>query len=72
MLSDHFAEQILFCIKELERLGFPRINVRLCHFIVTNNEKLKVIDHANAYKKVSQKPKHLFKKLEKLGLLNDF
>ncbi len=72
ILCEHFAKEILFCLKELKRLGFPRLNVHLRHFIVTRNNNLKVIDHANAYKEVSPKPTSLFKQLKKLGLLNHF
>ncbi|WP_353893795.1 hypothetical protein PRVXH_000558 [Proteinivorax hydrogeniformans] len=71
-LPNHLSKQILFCLKELDRLGFPRTNVHVRHFIIANDNKLKVIDHANVYKELSKKPTYLLRGLRKLGLLNDF
>jgi predicted Ser/Thr protein kinase len=71
-LSDKIAKEILFCIKELKRLEFPRINVHLRHFIVTKDKKIKVIDHANAYKKIDQKLDNLVNDFKQLGLLEPF
>ncbi|MFC0470704.1 AarF/UbiB family protein [Halalkalibacter kiskunsagensis] len=71
-LSNEISEQILFCLKELKKLKFPRINVHLRHFIVTNDKRLKVIDHAGVYKSYEQRPTLLFNDLKKLGLYKEF
>ncbi|MCT8140354.1 kinase [Anaerobacillus sp. CMMVII] len=71
-LSDQIAEHILFCLMELKRLGFPRLDVRLRHFLFTKSNTLKVIDHAYALRKQVKKPEKLFKNLKQLGLLEDF
>jgi predicted Ser/Thr protein kinase len=71
-LPNHIAEQMLNCLKAIKRLGFTRLNIHLRHFIVTEDENLKLIDHAHALKDISTKPKYLLKKLDKLGLKDDF
>ena len=71
-LDDKIAQQILFCLKELKRIKFTRLNIHLRHFIVTGDKKLRVIDHAHAFKNSELKPKHLMKQMEKLGLLKEF
>ena len=71
-LSDDLSEEILYCLKEIKNLGFPRIDIHLRHFILTQDKKLKVIDHANVFKEDTCKPRQLFKQLKRLGLLSQF
>jgi predicted Ser/Thr protein kinase len=71
-LPNEIAEQLLFCLNELKRLDIPRIDLRLRHLIFTQNNKLKIVDHGDAFRKKVNVPRKLFKNLKKIGLLNDF
>ncbi|MGW8425427.1 kinase [Peribacillus simplex] len=68
-LSGKLMRQILFALKEMERLKFTRMDAYLRHIIVTKDEELKVIDHYSSYTRNRNRPESIFKGLKKLGLL---
>ena len=57
---------------EMEKLQFPNCDVYLRHYIVTNENTLKVIDHVRSFTRNRPIPKSLIKKLSNLGLLKSF
>ena len=69
ILSGKLMRQILFALKEMERLKFIRMDAYLRHIIVTKDEELKVIDHYSSYTRNRNRPESIFKGLKKLGLL---
>ncbi|MDK2798777.1 MAG: hypothetical protein PWP27_491 [Clostridiales bacterium] len=71
-ISKSLTSQILFMLKEMNHLGFTRLNVRLKHVIITKQEMLKVIDHVNSFTIKERRPIILFDKFEKLDLLHPF
>lgn len=71
-LSEDLTGQIIMIVKELKRVGFTRINLPIRHLIVTENGKIKVIDHANSLKCDEPYPTDLFKGLKKLKQLQNF
>jgi predicted Ser/Thr protein kinase len=71
-ISEQITEQILFVLKELKRLQFPRLDARLRHLVLTKGDQLKVIDHANSLSKHFARPVYLLAGLKKLGLRSAF
>ncbi|RXI96471.1 hypothetical protein DS745_22435 [Anaerobacillus alkaliphilus] len=65
------TKQIVHLIKDLKRLNIPRRDPKLRHMILTENNKIKLIDHVNSLNWTEQ-PEKLFSGLEKLGLLETF
>jgi hypothetical protein len=59
-------------VREMERLGFTRLDSALRHIILNNNKELKLIDIVHSYVKKEPRPARLFGDLEKLGLVRDF
>lgn len=71
-MTENIAREIVMILKEMEELGFKRIDCMLRHVFIDNQENLKVIDHVNAFKKDRPFPKKLFIGLKKLGLIEQF
>lgn len=71
-LSEHIANEILLILKEMEKLGFSRIDCILRHIFIDAEGNLKVIDHVNAFVKNRPFPKKLFWDLNRLGALDKF
>jgi len=73
-ISESISHQILVILKEMERVGFLRVNHRMKHFIVTEQEVLKVIDLANVFNKYDNQPYpiEMFTRLKNMGLLTAF
>jgi predicted Ser/Thr protein kinase len=71
-LSEHIANEILLILKEMEKLGFSRIDCILRHIFIDAEGNLKVIDHVNAFVKTRPFPKKLFGELNRLGALDKF
>lgn len=71
-LSEHIANEILLILKEMEKLGFSRIDCILRHIFIDDEGNLKVIDHVNAFVKNRPFPKKLFWDLNRLGALDKF
>lgn len=71
-LPEDITKKILLMLKEMKRLNFTRLDARLRHILVTKQEELKVIDHANSFIKIDPVPIQLFKGLKKLGLFSSF
>jgi predicted Ser/Thr protein kinase len=71
-MPSSIARQILFILKEMERLGFTRLDSALRHMIVNQNKEVKVIDIVYAYTRKDPKPVKLFTELKELGLVEEF
>lgn len=71
-MTEQIARELVLMLREMEKLGFARIDCMLRHVFVVDQEKLKVIDHVNAYRKSRPFPKKLFKGLSDLGVLKQF
>lgn len=66
------TKQILYILKEMERLKLTRIDAALRHIIISKQKEFKVIDHVNSFTKRWSKPRILFRELKQLGLLSSF
>ncbi|GAE26075.1 hypothetical protein JCM9140_2103 [Halalkalibacter wakoensis JCM 9140] len=71
-MPKHISKQIINMFKDFERIGFKRFDKNVRHILVTNEKKLKVIDHVNSFKKRLPVPRTLFKTLDNMGLLEEF
>lgn len=71
-LPTSFTEQIIMIRKELKRVGFIRIKTSIGHFIVTEGDRLKAIDHSDGLTKDEPYNPKMFRDLKKLGLLKTF
>lgn len=71
-LSQSISQQILMIHRELKKVGFTRIESKLGHFIVTDGEVLKFVDHSDAFSYFQPYPNELFTDLKKIGLLQTF
>ena len=58
--------------KELKRVGFIRIKTSIGHFIVTEGNVLKAMDHSDGLTMNDPYNQKMFLDLKKLGLLNTF
>ena len=71
-LPETITKQIIMIRKELKRVGFTRIKTSIGHFIVTNGNVLKAIDHSDGLTMNDPYNPKMFLDLKKLGLLNTF
>ncbi len=71
-LPESITDQILDLFKEMKRLKFTRIDANLRHLLVTKDERIKCIDHCHSRTKKVKMPEKLFKKLNRVGLLEEF
>lgn len=71
-LPESFTKQIIMIRKELKRVGFIRIKTSIGHFIVTEGNVLKAIDHSDGLTMNDPYNPKMFRDLKKLGLLNTF
>lgn len=71
-LPENITMKILSLLNEMKRLNFTRLDARLRHIFMTEDEKLLVIDHANSFIKKDTVPTQLLKDLKELGLLASF
>ncbi|MEW9669816.1 AarF/UbiB family protein [Ammoniphilus sp. 3BR4] len=66
------VKQVMQIFDSMKKIGFSRIDMRLRHILVTKEEKLKVVDHVNAFSAKSEVPAKLLKDLKKKKLLKPF
>ncbi|MDO5518797.1 MAG: protein kinase [Clostridium sp.] len=71
-LSDDLIENIYNLLKEFKRLKFKKIDTRCKDILVSDNEKIMIIDPKKAYVRKVDYPRHLMKGLYKLGVLDRF
>lgn len=71
-LPESITRQIINIRKELKRVGFIRIKTLISHFIVTEGEVLKVIDHSDGLTLNDLYNPGMFRDLMQLGFLNTF
>ncbi len=71
-ISESFTKQIIMIRKELKRVGFIRIKTSIGHFILTEGNVLKAIDHSDGLTMNDPYNPKMFIDLKKLGLLNSF
>jgi predicted Ser/Thr protein kinase len=71
-LPETFTKQIIMIRKELKRVGFTRIKTSIGHFIVTEGDVLKAIDHSDGLTMNDPYNPKMFRDLKKLGLLKTF
>ena len=71
-LPETITKQIIMIRKELKRVGFTRIKTSIGHFIVTEGDVLKAIDHSDGLTMNDPYNTKMFLDLKKLGLLNTF
>lgn len=71
-LPESFTRQIITIRKELKRVGFTRIKTSIGHFIVTEGDVLKAIDHSDGLSKNELYNPKMFQDLKKLRLLDTF
>lgn len=63
---------ILRALREMERLGFTRIDCAARHIYITKQGKIKIIDLMNAYRIRQAVPKMLLGDLRRIGVLESF
>lgn len=73
-ITEDLAKKILFLLKEMKRLKFTRLDARLDHIMITQDNELKVIDlvYSFSLEKQCSIPEKLLKGLRKFGLLSLF
>lgn len=71
-ISESITEQIIIIRKELKRVGFTRIKTSIGHFIITEGDVLKAIDHSDGLTMNDPYNPKMFRDLKKLGLLDTF
>lgn len=71
-MPESFTKQIIMIRKELKRVGFIRIKTSIGHFIVTEGEILKAIDHSDGLTMNDPYNPKMFRDLKKLSLLHEF
>lgn len=71
-LKKEIASKLIKLIKEFERLGFRKLDIRCKDIYVGKDSSFKVIDPKNNYSKDVTYPRHLMKGLNKLGALDEF
>jgi predicted Ser/Thr protein kinase len=71
-IPESFTEQIIMIRKELKRVGFIRIKTSIGHFVVTEGNVLKAIDHSDGLTMNDPYNPKMFRDLKKLGLLDTF
>lgn len=71
-LSETLVENIYKLLKEFKKLKFKKLDTRCKDILVSENEKLMIIDPKKAYVRKVDYPRHLMKGLYKLGVLDKF
>lgn len=71
-VSNRIAKQLVFMIREMERLGFTRKDSALRHIILDKHKHLKVIDIIWAYTMEASIPSKMLRELKERGFLMDF
>lgn len=72
-ISESISHQILLIINGIKQAGFLQLDDQLKHFIVTEQEVVKVVDIVDVYSKSKGlQPIRMFKELKKLRLLRPF
>lgn len=71
-VSEKLAKNLINVIREFKELKFTKLDARCRDLYVTKDQKIKVIDPKQCYKKKVKFPRHLFKGLESVGALEDF
>lgn len=71
-ISESITMQILNIIHSFQQIGFTKMKIPMRHIIVTEQEKLKVIDLASVYDTVQPYPLVLLFQLKKFGVLDKF
>lgn len=66
------TKKILFVRDEFIRLGFTRWDTEVRHILISEQGRLKVIDHKRAFTSDATIPTKLFKGMNKFGLLAAF
>lgn len=71
-LPESFTKQIIMIRKELKRIGYTRMKTLISHFIVTEGNVLKAIDHSDGFTINDPYNPKMFRDLKNLGLLDTF
>lgn len=71
-LSEKLSYNLYKLIKEFEELGFTKLDARCRDIYVLENEKIKVIDPKQCYKRKVSYPRHLMKGLDGINVLAQF
>jgi predicted Ser/Thr protein kinase len=71
-ITEDITRQIIMIRKGLKQVGFIRIKTSIGHFIVTEGNVLKAIDHSDGLTKNEPYNPKMFIDLKKLGLLDAF
>lgn len=70
--TDDLAQQLIEIIDTFAQLNFTRLDCRLAHIIVTEGNRLRIIDPTRNMTKVLAYPKKLLRGLKALGLRDQF
>ncbi|AIY84366.1 MAG: protein kinase [Clostridium baratii] len=64
--------KIVNLLKEFKKLGFKKLDTRCRDVYITESGRLMLIDPKGCYTRKVDFPRHLMKKLNRLGVLDDF
>lgn len=71
-LSERLVKNIYYLIKEFKKLKFTKLDARCRDIYVIEDERVRIIDPKECYKRKVNYPRHLMKGLEKINVLEDF
>lgn len=71
-LNKVLSIELVKLVEDFKKLQFTRLDIRLCHIFVQNNETLKIIDPRGSYKIVQAYPRLMLRGLHEHGVLDEF
>lgn len=71
-LSKKLSLELANLIITFEKLGFTRLDIRICHIFVQADESIKIIDPRGSFKIIEPYPRLMIKGLKKYNALDNF
>lgn len=71
-LGQTLSLELAKLIEKFENLQFTRLDIRICHILVQNDNTIKIIDPRGSYKIIQPYPMLMMKGLKRNGVLIEF
>lgn len=71
-LSKRLSLELVKLIITFEKLGFTRLDIRICHIFVQADKSIKIIDPRGSFKIIEPYPRLMIKGLKEYNALDDF
>lgn len=71
-ITEKISFELVELIREFQKLGFTRLDMRLAHIFVQADQSIRVIDPRKTFEYIQQFPKSMLKGLEKQQAIDDF